>query len=77
VEGRINERFDIFCFEPDGLRWLTAVDTLEAAKAYIAELPEPAQGEYGVLDQRSGARMFFHYQHGLGKTAASPPKGLR
>jgi hypothetical protein len=68
----MSQRFDIFCFQVSALRWLTAVDTLEDAKAHIEKLPESASGRYGVLDQRTGEMLSFHFQHVLGGGSLTP-----
>jgi hypothetical protein len=65
--GAMSQRFDIFCFQDSALRWLTAVDTLEDAKAHIEKLPESASGSYGVLDQRTGEMLSFQFEHSLAK----------
>ena len=51
--------FDIFWFGENGPNWIEAVDTLETARAHIANLPQGASGSYAALDQRSGARISF------------------
>ena len=51
--------FDIFWFGDNGPNWIAAVDSLEAAQAQIANLPQGSSGSYAVLDQRTGGRISF------------------
>jgi hypothetical protein len=55
----VKKPFDIFWFGENGPNWIVAVDTLEAAQAQIANLPQGASGSYAVLDQRTGNRISF------------------
>jgi hypothetical protein len=51
--------FDILWFGDNGPNWITAVDTLEVAKAHIEKLPQTETGSYAVLDHRTGNRLSF------------------
>jgi hypothetical protein len=55
----VKNPFDIFWFGENGPNWIVAVDSLEAAQAQIAKLPQGPSGSYAVLDQRTGNRMSF------------------
>ena len=50
---------DVFKTYSDGsVIWRGAAETFRAAKAYIKELAASSPGEYLVLDQSTGSRVF-------------------
>ena len=49
---------DIFKISGGGVLWRDAVATLEIAKARIRKLALSSQGEYFILDQKTGQRTF-------------------
>ena len=49
---------DIFKISGGGVLWRDAVATLETAKARIRKLALSSPGEYFILDQNTGERVF-------------------
>jgi hypothetical protein len=49
---------DIFKISGGGVLWRDAVATLETAKARIRKLALSSPGEYFILDQNTGQRVF-------------------
>jgi hypothetical protein len=75
----MNKPFDIFWFGENGPNWIEAVDTLEIARAHIEKLPDTDSGNYAVMDQRTGNRLFFASKLHVFATATSelPPNARR
>jgi hypothetical protein len=51
---RIIPPYDIFEILNNGVRWIEAVDTLDTARARVAELKETKPAEYLIVNQRTG-----------------------
>ena len=51
---------DIFKISGGGVLWRDAVATLETAKARIRKLALSSPGEYFILDQNTGQRVFVN-----------------
>lgn len=50
--------FDVFKVEVDGVRWLESAPDLEVAKARVKALAAASPGEYVILNQKTGERIF-------------------
>ena len=51
--------FDIFRVESGGVRWMECVTSLEDAKTRVQQIAAGAAGEYIIVDQRTGNRLFL------------------
>jgi hypothetical protein len=56
----MTHRVDIFQVEPRGVRWLGSAETLERARARLRELTPRPPGEYILLDQSTGNKIFLN-----------------
>jgi len=62
--------FDIFRVEPAGVRWLESVASLEEARTRVQEIAATVRGEYLVLDQETGTRVFIKLDESSPEAAA-------
>lgn len=51
--------FDIFRVENNGVRWLEAVANLEEAKSRVQQIAATAPGEFLLLNQCTGDKIFM------------------
>lgn len=51
--------FDIFRVENSGVRWLEAAAGLEEAKSRVRQIAAKAPGEFLVLNQHTGDKIFI------------------
>ena len=52
---------DIFRVEAGGVRWLECVTSLDEATARVRQIAGGAAGEYIVVNQRTGNRVFLKF----------------
>jgi len=53
--------FDIFRIEADGVRWLECAANLEEAKARVQQIAAAMAGEFIVVNQLTGIRIFLKF----------------
>jgi hypothetical protein len=51
--------FDIFRIDAGGVRWLESAASLEEAEARVQKIAQKIPGQYLVLNQQNGSKLFI------------------
>jgi hypothetical protein len=69
--------FDIFRVEMGGVLWLESAADLEQAKTRVQTISAGAPGEYLVLNQRTGSKIFITGEAANAASASGAPSPNR